>query len=288
MHHCAIWICCSSLGRAARRGKGSLGLQHLPDSLVKRHSSGHSTSWPREVKERLKNEHFIDLVQHVDSARRGLVTSSGFADHQPKAKPSDSGAKAQASNARATSSPNGSQSKTQTGKISPKSRSGEHRLETSTESGYKSLGKSNLKGRGKSRPKRQQKSHSRPLHRFQRKAVRKPHPKTRVKILAKASNYVRRAGRRNKKRSNKDRHPLQIRIRTRINRLKGFHRRGLMRNLLEEKGDTARPTDEVSEMVQDELRGLLKVKQNEAKDVFFDDLWATLEAHRATIRAGVV
>ena len=47
-------------------------------------------------------------------------------------------------------------------------------------------------------------------------------------------------------------------------------------------------SEQLSNEVDKELQELLTVKQEEAKDVFIDDLSATLEAHRATNRAAIV
>ncbi|KAL8794561.1 MAG: hypothetical protein Q9195_002896 [Heterodermia aff. obscurata] len=47
-------------------------------------------------------------------------------------------------------------------------------------------------------------------------------------------------------------------------------------------------SNELSSEVDKELRELLTIKQEEAKDVFIDDLSATLEAHRLTNRATIV
>ena len=44
----------------------------------------------------------------------------------------------------------------------------------------------------------------------------------------------------------------------------------------------------LSSEVDKELRELLTIKQEEAKDVFIDDLFATLDAHRTTNRAAIV
>lgn len=46
--------------------------------------------------------------------------------------------------------------------------------------------------------------------------------------------------------------------------------------------------DDISNVVDEELRQLQETKLEEARDVFIDDLIATLEAHRSTNRAAVV
>lgn len=53
-------------------------------------------------------------------------------------------------------------------------------------------------------------------------------------------------------------------------------------------GPTGSSLDNLSGALDEELRELLRVKHEEAKDVFLDDLSATLEAHRATNRANIV
>ncbi|KAG7009266.1 hypothetical protein G7Y79_00003g011340 [Physcia stellaris] len=53
-------------------------------------------------------------------------------------------------------------------------------------------------------------------------------------------------------------------------------------------GPTGSSPDDLSRALDEEFRELLRVKHEEAKDVFIDDLSATLEAHRATNRAKIV
>ena len=53
-------------------------------------------------------------------------------------------------------------------------------------------------------------------------------------------------------------------------------------------GPTGSSPDDLSRALDEEFRELLRVKHEEAKDVFLDDLSATLEAHRATNRAKIV
>lgn len=53
-------------------------------------------------------------------------------------------------------------------------------------------------------------------------------------------------------------------------------------------GPTGSSPDDLSRALDDEFRELLRVKHEEAKDVFIDDLSATLEAHRVTNRAKII
>ena len=68
----------------------------------------------------------------------------------------------------------------------------------------------------------------------------------------------------------------------------GFHHLDRTDSILHGLSSEQLSSEQLSSEVDKELQELLTVKEEEAKDVFIDDLSATLEAHRATNRAAIV